>query len=250
MKIFFTLIAATVQALIRERILYNVFFVAIFLLGVGYLAALLVFGHQDRVMLHFGMMVNALSVFFISASAGSRLVSQEIESRTIYLTLAKPIARPIYFFAKWLGINLFAGLNLILLSLVLIGGLALTGGKLNEVFLQAITLIWIETFLISAIALFAGQGMRPALAMMVVFSYLFISHNHEQIQYLNQQGAARALGAVQFLFPKADVFLLDTRVYYDLGLTLGEWVKRVGYGLGWSLFFMVISNATFYRRNL
>ena len=85
---------------------------------------------------------------------------------------------------------------------------------------------------------------------MIVFAYLFLSHNHEQIQYLNDQGAAKGLGAVEFLFPKAHLFLLDTRVYYDLSLTLLEWGMRMMYGLAWAIFFILFGNAIFYRRNL
>ena len=66
----FTLTVQTVRELFRERILYNVFFVALLLLFFGYLASLLVYGHQDRVMLHLGFFVNAISVYIVASGAG------------------------------------------------------------------------------------------------------------------------------------------------------------------------------------
>lgn len=93
---FYLIARQTFRDLLRERILYNVFFVAVFLIFLGYLAARLVFGHQERVMLDFGIVVIALSIFVVSASAGARLIRTEIESRNIFLTLVRPIPRPTY----------------------------------------------------------------------------------------------------------------------------------------------------------
>jgi len=250
MRPFYAIVKATLQSLLRERILYNVIFVAIFLLAIGYLAALLVYGHQDRVMLDFGIMINSLSVFFIAASAGARMVKQEIDQRTLYPTLVKPISRVTYYFAKWLGIALFLGLNLILLTLVLMGGLHLTGGAIHGVLFQALSLTWVESMMIAAAALLSSLFFTSSLTVMCTLAFLFIAHNREQIQFLNEHGQATLLGRIQFIFPKAQYFLLDTRVYYDLGLSTAEWIQRAGYGAIWILFFLLIGNAVFYRKNL
>jgi ABC-type transport system involved in multi-copper enzyme maturation permease subunit len=238
--------------LVRQRILYNIFFVSLFLLFFGYIAALLVYGHQDRVMLHFGTMVNALSVFVVSAGAGARALRVEVESRSCYLTLSRPISRPSYFFGKWLGIVFFSGLNIILLSVVLIGGLRVTGGHANLAFLESVVLMWCETTIISALALFLSLFFRQGLSAMICIAYFFLSHNHEQMDFLIKQGSDTSgmFSFIKLFTPNAQALLMDTRVYYDMPLSLFELGQHCAYGFLWTAFFLLLGNAVFYRKNL
>ncbi len=250
MNVFFTLVRGTLSGLLRERILYNVVFISLFLIFMGYLASLLVYGHQDRVMLHFGMMVISLTTFFIAASSGSKVIRQEVESRTLYLTLSKPVSRPLYYFSKWVGIGAFLLMNLTLLTVVLVIGLHYAGGDPNYILLQAMMLVWVEAMIIAALTLLLSLLTTPALTVMIAFTYILIAHNQEQVQYLKEHGAGVASWLSTIPQPKAHLFLLDTRVYYEQALSSGECVYRMIYGLIWGLFFMFIGNALFYRKNL
>jgi hypothetical protein len=248
----FTIARFSFQELFRQRILYNIFFVCLFLLFFGYLAALLVFGHQDRVMLHFGTMVNAISVFFVAASAGARTIRNEVDQRICYLPLARPVSRVSYYYGKWLGIIFFTGLNVVLLTAVLTIGLRMTGGHTNLAFAESVALIWCESLLVSALALLLSLFLRQGLSAMVCLAYLFLSHNHDQMDFLKAQGSD-GIGAFSFIkavTPNAQAFLMDTRAYYDFPLSLFEFVERFGYGLLWTAFFLLLGNAIFYRKNL
>ena len=238
--------------LIRERILYNIFFVSLLLLFFGYLAALLVFGHQDRVMLHMGSMVNALSIYFVSASAGARTLYQEMDQRFCYLPLSRPVSRVSYFYGKWLGIGAFSLLNLLLLMTLLGFGLQMTGGGVKLAFFQSFALIWIESLMIAGLTLFLSLFLRPGLSIMVCFSFLFISHNHEQLEFLRNQSPDPSvlLSLIEKITPNASAFLLDTRIYYELPLTVAEFAGRMGYGAIWALCFVAFGSAVFYRKNL
>jgi ABC-type transport system involved in multi-copper enzyme maturation permease subunit len=242
----------TFRELLFERVLYNVIFVSLFLLFFGYLAALLVFGRQDRVMLDFGTLVNAVSVYFVAASAGARVLRKEIEDRTLYLALSRPVSRPTYFFAKWFGISAFTLVNLALLTAVLAIGLSMTGGGVTQVFFQSMALIWCESLMVTAMALTLSLFLRPGITVMFTLAYLFVSHNHAQLSFVAHQGAGISAGwsFLQWVTPDGQVFLLDTRVYYEQALRGSEFILRFGYGLLWSLFFILIGNAAFYRKNI
>ena len=238
--------------LVRQRILYNVFFVSLFLLIFGYLAALLVYGHQDRVMLHFGTLVNSLSIFFVAASAGASSIRSEIDQRTEYLILSRPVSRISYFYGKWIGIILFTALNLFLLNIALMMGLHMTDGRINLAFLESNLLIWCESFLISGLALLLSVFLRPGLSTMICLAYLFLAHNHEQLDYLMVQGSENSgiFKLFKLITPDARILSMDTRVYYDLPLSLLEFGRHFGYGVFWAFFFLLLGNAFFYRKNL
>ncbi len=242
----------TFQDLLRERILYNIFFVSLFLLFFGYLAALLVFGHQDRVMLHFGIMINAVSIYLVAGGAGARLLRSEVEQRIAYLPLSRPVSRVSYFFGKWIGISLFCAVNLFLLSVILWVALKVTGGGINEALGQATLLIWFESLLVSAFAMLISLFFRQGLSVMVCMAYVFLSHNHDQLDFLRKQAGDNALAfsLLKQVTPNSQVLLMDTRIYYDISLSGFDMVQRMGYGLAWAMLFMLIGNAVFYRKNL
>lgn len=235
---------------IRERTLYNLFFVTMLLLGAGYLAALLVYGHQERVLLHLGIFVNSLSIYGVAASAGGKSIRTEVESRTAYLPLVRPVSRSLYYFGKWSGIVLFLALNLFLLQGILALGVKFIGGRATLAFWQAAVLTLSESAMIAAFSLFLSLFFRAGISMMTALAFLFLSHNHEQLRYLGQKGESPLFSFLLQLTPDAQAWLMDTRVYYEQPLDLREWLVRIGYGLGWALVFLLLGNAVFYRKNL
>jgi ABC-type transport system involved in multi-copper enzyme maturation permease subunit len=240
---------------IRARTLYNVFFVSLFFLGVGYLAALLVYGHQDRVLLHFGLLVNAFSVFIVAAGAGSRSIHAEIDQRTAGPVLARPVSRSAYYLGKWAGILGFSTLNLALLYGVLALGLREAGGAFTpaflRAFLQSFGLVLAESAVVSALALFLSLFFRPAITILIVLSYFFLAHNHGQLALIATEGGGSGiLPLLMRMTPDAGAWLMDARVYYQQPLEALDWGLRVGYGIGWALVFAFFGNAVFYRKNL
>lgn len=255
LRALFAIASQSFFSWIRARILYNIFFVSIFLLFSGYLASLLVFGHQERVMLHFGMFVNALSVFGVAISAGVRAIRAEAEERTAYLTLSRPVSRATYYFGKWFGIACFTALNLALLTGVLLVGLHFTGGAASFALFQGVVLLFVETLLVSAVAIFFSLLLRQGLAAMSTVAFAFLSHNHEQFRFLQEKsleggGGAPWVSLFSALTPDAQAFLMDTRIYYGQPLEPRDWVLRCAYGIGWALMFILVGNALFFRKNL
>ena len=242
----------TIRDLYRERILYNVFFLSLFLIFVGYLASMLVFGHQDRVILNFGTSVISLSILGVAITVGSRVIRTEIDQRTIYLPISRPLSRTHYFFGKVAGVSVFLISNLLLLTFILIGSIHYVGGEYHPVLYQWAILTWVESLMTLGLSLVLSFWIRPALNVMTVMTFLFLSHNHEQMQILQEQAEhGRSLFQVlSHLTPDGSIFFLDTRIYYDLPLECSELILRCGYGLLWTVAFSVLANALFFRRNL
>lgn len=243
----------TVRDLLRERILYNVLFLSLFMIFVGFLASQLVYGHQHRVLLHFGTTVAALSVIGVALTVGSRLLRSEWESRNIYLPLSRPISRTSYFFAKALGVSLFLLMNLVLLAVIIALIVNYLGGEFRWVIFQWGALAWIESLLALGLALLLSFAMRPGLAFMSALTFIFVSHNHGQLELLNGKegtGGGASFNLLSALTPDGTQFFIDTRLYYEIPLTAGELAIRAGYGLMWAICFALLANAAFQRRNL
>ena len=89
------------RKLLREKILYNILGVTVLLIFFGFLASKLVFGYQDRVMIDFGYFFASFSIFAAAVGIGSRSFSNEIEDRTSYLCLTRPLSRTEYYFGRF-----------------------------------------------------------------------------------------------------------------------------------------------------
>lgn len=246
------IVAHTFRLLLREKILFNIFGVTLLLLFFGYLAALLVYGSQDRVMLDLGLTMNALSIFTVAVGMGARLFRNEIESKTIYLYLTRPISRSSFFLGRFFGMSAFLVLNFAILVAILALAVHWMQGSLSAAFFHSAVLTVFEALILLAAALMLSFWMRPALVFMVCFALVFLGHNHEMLQSLQSNPETRSwlFGLLGGMVPNFGFFLMSDRVYYEEALSRGDFALGLLYGLVWLLFFLLIGNAVFSRKNL
>ena len=168
-----------------------------------------------------------------------------------YLTLARPVSRSGYYLSKWLGISVFSLVNLILLFSVLAMAVHFAGGHISGAFFQAAALIWVESTLLAALALLSSIFLRSGLTLMLVSTHFFISHNHQQLNFLKEQAkeVRSWMEVLEFLTPNSQLFLMDTHVYYEQALQGNEWVQRIGYGALWALLFLLLRNTSHFEEH-
>jgi ABC-2 type transport system permease protein len=240
-----TLCFHTFRTLMRQKIIYNVFGITVLMLFIGYLASLLVWGHQYRVMLDMGLAMNAISLFFVAIGIGARYFRNEMESKTIYLFLSRPVSRVQFFISRIAGMALFLLFNFTLLTLVLMFAVKMALGTFSGAFFQSILYTYLESLvLLSASVLFAFW-FAPAIVLMVMIAMLFLGHNHELIGTM--QGSIPLLN---HLTPNLGIFQMTDRVYYQEMLSSGMFLNGLLYGFFWFLFFLLIGNAVFSKKNL
>src|SRR3954468_17596554 len=94
----------TFREAVRDRILYNLVFFALLLVATAPLLGQISIGVQ-RVLL-INLSLTAISIFgiVISIFVGISLVSKEIEKRTLYPVLSRPVGRGEFIFGKYLGL--------------------------------------------------------------------------------------------------------------------------------------------------
>ena len=242
----------TFRTLLREKILFNVFGITLLFLFFGYLASQLVFGHQDRVMLNMGLMVNALSIFGVGIGAGARLFRQDIENKTIYLIISRPISRLSFFLARYLGMMIFVALNFSILTFVLILSVKNAGGDVSHAFVQSSILTFLEASILLAGSLTLSFWLRPALVFMAMVALIFLGHNHDMIHSLqaNPETQSQIFGFLTKITPNFSLFLMSERVFYSEALPTADFGWALLYGLCWLFFFLLMGNAVFSRKNL
>src|SRR5207245_7355353 len=91
---------------IRNRILYILLVFAVAMISFAQILSLLTVGSEEKIIKDFGLA--SIDVFGVLTSVfiGIGLVSREIERRTVYTLLAKPIHRFEFVLGKYAGLSL------------------------------------------------------------------------------------------------------------------------------------------------
>ncbi|MBI4736575.1 MAG: ABC transporter permease, partial [candidate division NC10 bacterium] len=83
----------TFREAVRDRILYSVLAFALLLIAASAILASLSIGQEGKIVKDLGRASSSLFGTFIAIFLGIGLVSKEIERRTVYAIIAKPVHR-------------------------------------------------------------------------------------------------------------------------------------------------------------
>ena len=157
----------TFREAVRDRVLYNLIFFALMMMAAAVLVGGVSIGIERDVMVNLGL--TAISIFGIVMAIfiGVGLVYKEIEKRTLYSVLAKPIQRWQFLVGKFVGLLLTLVVNTVLMAIGLSAALFYVTRKFERgdgTIVIAIYFILLELALITALALFFSCFSSPILS--------------------------------------------------------------------------------------
>jgi ABC-type transport system involved in multi-copper enzyme maturation permease subunit len=157
----------TFREAVRDRVLYNLIVFALLLVAASLLFGQISIGIEQLILVNLGL--TAISVFgiIIAVFIGIGLVSKEIDKRTLYTVLARPVRRWEFILGKFFGLagtlvvnTFFMAIGFFLALLALVHRFDRGDGWL----LVAIYFIVLEFVLITAITLFFSTFSTPLLS--------------------------------------------------------------------------------------
>src|SRR2546425_9453739 len=109
---------------VRDKVLYNLVLFAVLLIGASYLIGQLTAGQDVKIIKDLGLSATSVFGLFIAVFIGIGLVSKEVERRSIYSLLAKPIHRYQLVLGKYAGLTLTLAVNIGVMAAALYAVLA------------------------------------------------------------------------------------------------------------------------------
>lgn len=150
---------------VRDRVLFAIAGFAVVLVVASVLVGQISAGQDIRIIKNLGLATIELSGVLMAVFIGVGLVSREIERRSIYSLLAKPVHRWEFVVGKYLGLTGTLIANLALMSVALFVVLWWFGAT-DPALMKAIVLIAAELVLLTAVALlvstFSSSGVMSA----------------------------------------------------------------------------------------
>lgn len=155
----------TFREAIRDRVLAGMVAAGVALLLVTLVARPLAMGEGTRLTVDVGLSAITFLGLLVVLTVGTSLVAKEIERRTIFNLLSRPIARPVYLVGKWAGLSGALWAVALALGFALWIVLALLGhGRHALAILEAVFLAGLELTVVTAVAVMFSALSTPVLS--------------------------------------------------------------------------------------
>jgi len=157
----------TFREAVRDRVLYNLIFFALLMIGAAVLVGSISIGIERDVIVNLGLSAISLFGIVMAIFIGVGLVYKEIEKRTLYSLLAKPVQRWQFLVGKFGGLVLTLLVNTMLMTVGLAAALFYVARKFERsdgTIIIAIYFILLELALITSLALFFSCFSSPMLS--------------------------------------------------------------------------------------
>ena len=252
----------TFREAMRNKILYTILIFACALIfsawGVGQLSL-----HEElRVSRDLGLSGIAFFGVVLSIVGGVNLVYQEIEHKTVYALLSKPVERWQFIVGKYVGLALTLAVQMGLMSVVLAITLAVQGATFDDVLLRATLLLYVQVLVVTSVAVLFSSFSTPLLSGLYAFgvtlSGLFMPELHAAIaaKLKDSPQAARVLIGATHVLPDLHLFFVSGGTVDGAAVSVhGHYVgwgyvgSAGAYGLLYSACVLVIAAVVFSRRD-
>jgi ABC-type transport system involved in multi-copper enzyme maturation permease subunit len=223
---------------VRDKVFYNLVLFAVLLIGASYLLGQLTAGQDVKIIKDLGLAATSIFGLFIAVFIGIGLVSKEVERRSIYSLLAKPIDRHQLLLGKYAGLTLTLAVNVAIMAAALyavLGYMAWGTGAdvqrawdapaLDPALLKAVLLIFFELMLVTALALFFSSFSTPILSAAFTFGLFITGHFTADLarfdQVVRSRPAALLARGVYWVLPNLAQFDVKAQVVHGLPVSAG-----------------------------
>ncbi len=167
MRTFLIIVRFTVLEILQSNLLYGVIALALGSALFAYLSSLFTYGVPVRVALDVGIGSMGISGIGIALFYGATLLSKEIENRTIYISLVRPISRREFITAKLSGLLIVLALNILILSIFTLSVFFILGGQFNLMILWSIVYSFLESALLMLVVVLASLFLNLTLTIIL-----------------------------------------------------------------------------------
>ncbi len=281
----FAITTNTLTDLTRQKVFYFVLIFALLLIGSSVFMARLTFQQEFQILKDVSL--GAMSIFtsLLAIVATARLIPQDIEDRTVYTILAKPVPRIEYLLGKLAGVLLLLAIGTLVMGAVFFVVLYLREQSvLNEIMRQmsaapreqldaalnavrvsalninifpAIAVIYLKACLLAALTLFVTTFATTNLFTIVVMVFIyFIGHLQATArEYWLQEHSASLitrifLAVVALVFPDLQAFNLVDDVVAGTAIPLALLLRTAALGIFYTTIYTMLATVVFYGKEL
>jgi len=237
---------------LREKLLYNLLVFALLMIGSSVIFSRLTLGDAKRLILDLGLGSINLFGVIIAILVGIGMVSKEIDKKTIFTIISKPVPRYQFLVGKYLGLSITLLVNTVIMASGLLLVLMVMHVPIQEVLFESLLLIFMELLVITAVALMFSTFTSSTLSAIFTLAVYVIGHLSADLKALGAKLDAVSRGvltAVYYVVPNLERFNLKGHVIHQLNVGAGDLALLVSYGVLYATLLLAMAAVVFERRD-
>jgi ABC-type transport system involved in multi-copper enzyme maturation permease subunit len=242
----------TFKESLRQKILILLVVFALLLIIISVFLEPFALGETPKIMRDLGLAAASLFGILTTVIVGSSLIHRDIEKRTIYTVLSKPVRRGEVVLGKFLGLGALIGI-LILAMLVIHQLVIFTNeGTFDLSLLIAYPFALIEISVILSILLLFSSFSSSTLASIMGVIFFVIGHAMPDLKLFAESTKVPALKHMAYAFyyvlPNLENFNIRTDLVHKIPLQTDQLIFSVCYGVMYTVFLLYLTTIIFERR--
>jgi len=235
----------TFRESVRDKVLYVLlFFAAVAILGSKALGWITI-GQDVKVVKDISLAAVLLFGVLIAIFVGTNLVYKEIDKRTLYTILARPVRRYQFILGKYLGLAWLLALVTVAMTAISAAYILTLGGTIDASYAWAIVLTYVELLVVTAFAVLLSSVTSPILGAIIVFSVFVLGHATSVLIDLPPQFngtiAKQVLEVIYYVLPNFSNFNLRAEAANGVAVSVGYVSWAFAYGTAY--IFMLLTCA-------
>lgn len=219
MRNIITIARNTFRETIRDRILYVILgFAALFILSTIFFGSISL-GEDIKVIKDFGLAGIYLFSLLVTIFIGASLIYKEIEKRTLYVVLSKPVSHFQFIIGKFIGLYLSVFISIALMTAIYLIVVAVKGGGFDAPALIAILLQFFEIAIFVALMILFSTFSTPIASTVYAILILYIGHSLDLIlKYAqkHQNFSIYFVKTIYYLLPNLEKFNVRNLVVHHI----------------------------------
>jgi len=247
----------TFREAVRDRVLYNLLFFALVMMAASIVAGQITIGIEETVIVTLGLSAISLIGLLISVFIGVGLVSKEMDKRTLYALLAKPVRRWEFLLGKFAGLVLTLAVNLAVMGIGLFLALLYVKqsvGSGDATIFAAVYFIWLKLALVVALALLFSCFTTPLLAILFTAGIYIVGLYVQELRDLPKEvmtpGMAAFTKGLSYVLPNFENFNIMAMAAHGRSVPGAFVAQNTLYAAIYCGIVLIAAMAVFSRRNL
>lgn len=243
----------TFKEAMRDKVLLTLLVFAILAMGSAKVIQPLALGEEAKVVKDIGLGAITLFCVLIAVLVGGKLVYKEVEKRTIYIMLAKPLRRWEFILGKYVGLMgvLFASMVIMTVGFYLT--LFLTGVPASGYLLWALLMTYLELAIVTGIAILFSTFVTPIASAVFTFAIYFVGHLTRDLRLLSAMSPSPVVKVVSQVFyyvlPNLSNFNVRGEVVHDVLLSHRAIAFSAGYAVLYAATVLFLAVVIFNRKD-
>lgn len=258
---------AAYRETVRDRVPLMIVAFGVLLVGASYLISQMTAGQDIKIVKDLGLAALSLMGLAVAVFIGIGLVAKEVERKSIYNVLSKPVTREQFVLGKYAGLVMTLGVNLCAMCVAFYAVLFMLKATLpaptlaaaaapvtDPQLLVAVILIFAELMIVTAVALFFSTFSSPFLSAMLTVGLWVAGHFNADLRQFDQVVDSPLVttiaAALYYVLPNLAPFNVKAEVVHGVPVSWSHVGLTLAYAGVYVAVLLLAAIAIFRRRDL